>query len=279
MEGIGTRYGYIDSNGNFSGKMPKNEIITITISDYCGNVLFTGDYGPFTDDTDIGTITVAGITESVISGRLINCTGGAVTNGYAFIETGNFGFNSNVNDLGEFETALFLCESVDATVKGYDLDEFLTSDPVSVTTGGSIDVGDIEVCEDIVQFIKITVDDPANETVLFEWLYSGFNGATGNDNYFFGSEGQDSTFINVNLELVPDETGIVNVVSADYFGLNGTPNGIFASCNGGCNGATADITINDSVEGRVKGTTELTLSVDGPDPEIVILVEWDITED
>lgn len=282
VEGIGTRYGYIDSNGNFSGKMPKNEIITIAVNDYCGNELFSGDFGPYTDDTDIGVITVAGITETTISGTLLDCSLNPVTNGYAYIESGNFAFNSEVNDQGEFTSALFLCETVDAEVTGYDLDEILKSEPVIVTVTGTVDLGDIQVCEDIAEFIKITVDDPAGETFLFEWLYSGFNTPQGVNSYFFGSEGQDSTFVSVTLELDPNETGIVNVSNVQYSSFNpANPNGNWAGCDGGCNGATADVTINEGEGGRVQGILNATLQTSGggTDPEIEVTVEWDIIED
>ena len=275
VEGIGTRYGYLDSDGNFSGKMPKNEIITIKILDYCGNELFSADFGPYTEDTDIGVIVVEGATVTSLSGRLVDCVGDAVTNGYAFIESGNFAFNANVNDLGEFNTELFLCEDIDATVTGYDLDELLKSEPITVVIDQTVDLGDIQVCEDITEFIKITVDDPSEELYIFEFMYSSFEGET----YFFGSEGQDSTFIDVSLNLDPSQVGSVNVESVNFFGPISGTNGIFGSCASGCNGATADVSINEGVVGRVKGMTEVTLLANGPDPEVVLTIEWDLVND
>ncbi len=277
VDGIGTRYGYTDSEGNFSGKMPKNQVLNIVAKDYCGEVLFEGNYGPYTEDTDIGTITIPAINTTTISGNLVNCAGSAVTNGYAFIEYDYFAYNMPIDDQGAFMSELFLCQSVDAIVKGYDLDEFKVSEPIEVTTTGTVDLGTIEVCDEITEFIKITVEDPADEIVLFEWLYGGFNPS---GQYFIGSEGQDSTFVQLNLELDELQTGTVNIESIDFFSFElSNPNGSFFFCNSGCDGATADVTINEGTGGRVKGITELvTVSAQGGTDEVQITIEWDLTE-
>ena len=273
VDGIGTGYGYINSDGNFSGKVPKNELLNLVILDYCGNIVFEGEYGPYTEDTDIGTITVASVSATSISGRLVTCDGLAVTNGYAYIELGGYSFQEAVNDNGEFSISAILCESTDATIRGYDLDEFQQSEVITVTATGDQDLGDITVCEDITEFIKITTVDPAGEQFIFDNLYAAFDGGL-----YLGTTTEDSTFINIHIDVNPDETGTFNVLSAEYYtfeGANG--NGIYAGCDGGCDGATAEITINDSSTDRVKGNTTLILPANGTITEVEITVEWDLT--
>ena len=272
VDGIGTRYGYINGDGNFIGKVPKNEVLNLAIMDYCDNVIFENAYGPYTEDTDIGTITIASISATTFTGRLVTCDGSAVTNGYAHINIGGQAFQETVNENGEFTLAPVLCEIVDATVRGYDLDEFLQSDPITITTSGDQDLGDITVCEDITEFIKITIVDPAYEELILTDLFASFD----NGSLFLGTTTEDSTYINVSIDVLELETGTHNVNNADFFTFAaGTTT--FASCNNGCDGATADISINEGAGGRVKGITELVLEINGPGSTIDVTVEWDLT--
>ena len=275
VEGIGTRYGYLDSEGNFSGKMPKNEVLNFVVKDNCGDEIYNGEFGPFTEDTDVGTIVVdAGVVVSTFEGRLINCDGDAVTNGYAHISLNNYSINSEVNDQGEFELTTILCEDVEAEVRGFDLDAFLQSDPISVSAPGSIDFGDIEVCDEITEFIKVTIVDPASETIIISDLFSSYDGT-----YYFGTTTEDSTYIDINVNVLPGETGNFEVQTVNFYSFenpNGG-NGIWANCNGDCNG-TADITINEGVGGRVKGSTTLVFDgTTGQSSEVTFTVEWDLT--
>ena len=273
VDGIGTRYGYINDEGNFSGKVPKNEVLNFEIKDYCGNVLFESTYGPYTEDTDIGTITISSITSTTIIGRLITCDGAAVTNGYAYIDIGNQSFQETVNENGEFTLSPVLCETVNATVKGYDLDEFLQSDPITISTPGDQDLGDITVCDEITEYIKVTVIDPANEQFVFDDLFASFDG-----NFYLGTTTEDSTYINMQIEVGSGETGTFNVLNADYYSFVSGTNGLYGSCNSGCDGATADITINDASTGRVKGIAELDLILNGQGSDILeVIIEWDLT--
>ena len=273
VDGIGTRYGYINDEGNFTGKVPKNEVLNFEIKDYCGTVLFESAYGPYTEDTDIGTITISSITSTTITGRLITCDGAAVTNGYAFIDIGNQSFQETVNENGEFVLSPVLCETVDATVKGYDLDEFLQSDPITISAPGDQDLGDITVCDEITEYIKVTVIDPASEQFVFDDLFASFDG-----NFYLGTTTEDSTYINMQIEVGSGETGTFNVLNADYFAFNNNGTGLYGSCNSGCDGATADITINDATTGRVKGIAELDLILNGQGTDILeVIIEWDLT--
>ncbi len=273
VDGIGCRYGYLDSDGNFGGKMPKNQILNIAIIDHCGNVIFEQDFGPYTEDTDIGTISVPGVSTSSISGRLVNCLGNAVTNGYVIIEFDNFSINLNVNELGEFESTNFFCSTGDVVLRGFDLDEILTSDPIMASVPGNTDVGDIEVCDVITEFIKVTVADPFGETFFFTNLSSGYDG----DYYFVGAE-QDSSFISFGLSLPPGVTGPAEVLNIQFFVFdNSNPNGLGAACDGGCNGAMADITINNVAEGRVQGSLTAELIGQGT-PSFDVTIEWDLIE-
>ncbi len=79
-----SRYATTNSNGNVSGKIPSGQVMTLTITDLCGTVLYSNtNFGPFNSATNI-TIPVTLLPTSTInvSGSVLNCSASPVTNGY-----------------------------------------------------------------------------------------------------------------------------------------------------------------------------------------------------
>ncbi len=77
-----------DEAGYFSGGVPANETFLFELIDECNEVVYSGNLGPFSIDTEIGNILVTlNSTWSTISGTLKNCEGEPVTNGIVFVTT------------------------------------------------------------------------------------------------------------------------------------------------------------------------------------------------
>jgi hypothetical protein len=72
-----------DASGNVSGKIPSGQIMTLTITDPCGTVLYTNtSFGPFSGTTSVTipvTLSTAPIT---VTGTMVDCSSAPVTNGY-----------------------------------------------------------------------------------------------------------------------------------------------------------------------------------------------------
>ena len=159
--------GYSNEEGYFGGKIPKDEPLILTVKDDCFNPIFTMEIGPFSDDVDLGQISVTSFSTYMVSltGSLVNCDGDPVTNGYAKINTASspyYQFPAQVDENGNWSADFLICQSdVQVLVSGYDLDALLTSNVSTYTAspgGGTIDVGTIEVCEELDEFLNVVGD-------------------------------------------------------------------------------------------------------------------------
>ena len=153
--------GYSDQDGNVSGFIPANEVLTMNILDACGDILYTQEIGGYNVDTDLGDITISGVNvnATTITGNLLDCNGAPLTDGiviaqfqgqaiYHYTATSNFSmtFSSCTN-------------TSDIEVTGIDPSSLEQSDIVLATPNTQNDLGDINVCGSQLQnFITITID-------------------------------------------------------------------------------------------------------------------------
>jgi hypothetical protein len=111
-------YGYTDSMGIVSGWVPSNESLLVEIMDPCQNVIYSRNVGPYSQNANLGVITVTSTGPSLvtIAGQLRNCTGGIVTNGYAVISFDNNARYVTVNNNGQFSISFTRCTSSATTL-------------------------------------------------------------------------------------------------------------------------------------------------------------------
>src|SRR6187549_1861594 len=69
-------YGYTDSSGHVGGQVPKNEALTLEVLNTCNQPIYTQNVGPFSTNTNLGTITVtlSPLTTLQITGSAVNCS-------------------------------------------------------------------------------------------------------------------------------------------------------------------------------------------------------------
>lgn len=162
-------YGTTNNNGIFQGAVPKDEVMVIEIVDECGSVVFSQNIGPFTSDVTLPAVILNAGTNSVeIKGRLLDCLGQPVVNGFALIEIAGKYNNilAPISQNGEFSTLVLSCSSGSATIIGYDLDNLTESDPKTIAFPPSpADAGDIQVCTTVAEFIQYKLDG-ADFTIL-----------------------------------------------------------------------------------------------------------------
>jgi len=118
-------HGRTDSMGQVSGYVPYNEPLVLEVLDRCGQPFYTQNIGPFTQNTNLGTITVSNPGSSVvtISGKVLNCTNTAVTNGAAIISFGNYTRYVNVDASGNFQTTFTRCANSPANFDVLGIDK------------------------------------------------------------------------------------------------------------------------------------------------------------
>ena len=83
----GIAHGYTDSLGQVSGLVPANENLILQVLDECGAAIYSQNIDPFSQNTNLGNITVGNSTSSIVTikGTLINCNNTPVSSGYALI--------------------------------------------------------------------------------------------------------------------------------------------------------------------------------------------------
>ena len=153
-----TGYGYTDSNGSVSGKVPADEELTIHLFGPCGDELYTQTIAPSFVNINLGTITI-GIAQTIVSGELVDCDGNPVTDGVAIFEfdgQSTYAYTST----GSFTKAVYPCPSTSSIeVIGADHVNLLQSNPVTVGVGGNQSTGQINVCDiQLENYIKVTVN-------------------------------------------------------------------------------------------------------------------------
>lgn len=156
--------GYTDSLGQVSGLIPANYTLIMEILDQCGNAIYTQNIGPFAQNTDLGVITLTSNVGSLVTikGKLLNCTGNAVTNGYAVISVGTMVMYDAVDGGGNFSVAFTHCSlaSINAMILGVDAGGQQQGNPANTLVVLPItDAGNITACGvTATQYINYTID-------------------------------------------------------------------------------------------------------------------------
>jgi len=199
--GTNTRTGWTDENGNVSGKVPSNEVITMKIAMYNScDPLTVSTIGPFTADTNLGNQTAPTINQylSTINGSLATCSGGQVTDGYVYLSSNIGSSFATVTD-GNFSVSILSCDPPEEfDLVGIDYENLHTTDTIHYTATPPVtEMGTIPVCNTITQFISYTLDDNPTEYLISNiqayWIASEefFNISAQNNNehsmYFSGS--------------------------------------------------------------------------------------------
>lgn len=161
---------------------PQGEIFTLTVLDECGVELFKQIYGPYDEDTDLGTIMINDAQDiSKIFGTALDCNDLPVMNGEAILTVNERTYYAPIQDNGYFEFGVNSCDARQAEIIIYDFDTNNESLVMAFDVDITNDLGEIAVCEEIEEFVSLDIDGEN-----YRW-YSGilhsvvFNQNTGMD--------------------------------------------------------------------------------------------------
>ena len=141
--------GYTNSNGFYTGKVPKNEALKIEVLDPCGNSIFNKNIGPFADDQILDAIFINETLEAItVYGSVDNCTGDQIDASYAIIKVGEQFFTANADANGDFSSNLVYCVAGDIEVYGVDVTNSLISPAANFAFDNSINAGTLIACDD-----------------------------------------------------------------------------------------------------------------------------------
>lgn len=162
---LGKRGGYLTPDGDFLFyNFPANEEFTLTILNICGQVVHQQSYGPYAQNTDLGTIDVGqgNQTTLTISGTALDCNNDPLPGAMVQIEYDSFTFYTAETDMaGFFEFQAPYCGSpISASLSILDIENQKTSQPqVFTIDGNDVALGNIPVCDEPEEFVSITVAD------------------------------------------------------------------------------------------------------------------------
>lgn len=221
-------YGWTDGAGIFNGKVPSGELLKITVFGDCGEAVNEFEFGPLSEDIDLGTIVVE-LQATVISGRLLDCDGSPLSLGLVEVILGErLGEIYVADEQGEFSINVLRCNNSPITIRGVDLMNEEWSAIISLEGSGPLVTGDIEVCSDaIVPFFSLSVEDI--NLIYFEtdgWelvdsvLLDSVPQSSSLFTFFWASKPYNDRRASVELGLATVETGTIEGAENLVFNLN-----------------------------------------------------------
>ncbi|MBL0190797.1 MAG: carboxypeptidase regulatory-like domain-containing protein [Saprospiraceae bacterium] len=149
-------YGRTNQDGVFEGKVPKNELLELEVTDECGVVIYTQAFGPLSDNTDLGNIVIPPSTSQILTltGKVLDCNNQGLANAFVLVKSGSTDVALSSDASGNYTARIIMCNSNPVTVTAYNLSTFKQSNTVRVSNTGAVSVPDLTVCSD-----PITADE------------------------------------------------------------------------------------------------------------------------
>jgi hypothetical protein len=208
--------------GIINGLIPKDYNLILEVRGICGEVLYTVPIGPFSDDTDLGTIVVpqSSLNATTLTGQLVDCNGDPVQNGLAVFKFDGQTVYEYTNG-APFSVSFTTCAATsNIEIIGIDLDAVLQSDPITSATGGTYDLGNISVCDVQLQnYIRVTVDGVTEIFTVAE--VNADSSGNGTYFYYFDQQNERYLYFTVNGQAVGNYDGTAgNLIETIHHGQN-----------------------------------------------------------
>lgn len=240
-DGFGAGAGYTDSEGRFCGKMPKGAELTLTITSWaCQDVFTTVTVGPFTSNSTIDPISIESVSPFVFSGSVL-CDMDGEAEALVVIQSGNYNFFTTADQNGEFSIIVNdqLCENeAEFSIFAISQSTMEASDIVDLNNGSQNDIL-LQVCSDCTfDADLLNAPNPCNkqEGTLSVNVINGINNFT-----FVWSNGNTGSSINYEVPgvyrvTVTDETGecekvLAATIEPDSFRFMLIPDIFIQDCN------------------------------------------------
>ncbi|MFN0037247.1 MAG: carboxypeptidase-like regulatory domain-containing protein [Saprospiraceae bacterium] len=156
-------YATVNANGAYKGGVPMGGTFIMDILSECGEVIFTQSIGPINEPTIEADVIVPnnGTHTVALTGRLLDCAGAPIKNGYAQVLLGNFKWVAFTGIDGSFALNKTRCDTSAGTgvVIGFDLQNLKQSPPDTITVPpNAVAVGDLAVCDSLGEYIIFSLD-------------------------------------------------------------------------------------------------------------------------
>ncbi|CAN5493990.1 hypothetical protein BH11BAC3_BH11BAC3_00910 [soil metagenome] len=219
----GYAHGYTDSLGQLGGLIPVNSSLVLEVLDYCNQVVFSKNIGPFTTNTDLGTLTMPASNSFLITvkGKLLTCNNTPVLKGHILFSYNNFINYVTTDGNGNFSADLSNgCSGIPASCILSGVDEINQQQGYNMTlqlTAGTVDAGNIKACGNSSQeFIKYTldgVDYSLSEYVDSMYIYEMVDSSLPGNAIKTLISGGGSTLSNISFNFTGGKTGLFPVAN------------------------------------------------------------------
>ncbi len=255
-----------DNSGFFSGLVPMDESFTLTVSDECGNVVYSNSIGPFSADTDLGLIILPNSNNSFvnITGTVVDCSNNPLTAGWIEVIVGTESFTSYVSD-GTYSFSFFNCsgetELIIFSLNAIDSQE---GAPATYTISPVMTIPEISACVNpLTQFYSVTVNDSTT-------VFLNLNGTASGDSLVINANNGSNFSVYLWMEAVTSigiydssyiSTSFHNVSSGDSTGgsLTSSCNSSVSPCNFSINITQYGTNSGDLVAGTYSGDIEFNM--------------------
>jgi len=235
----GSGHGNTNTDGLFSGFVTQNALLNISVTVYVPGCNFTeiysGQIGPFSNDATIPDLVsnLASVDHIIITGNAINCSGSNVTEGYVKATFGQTNEFIAINN-GVFNSAIIYCgNQSEIKIKAIDTESGMESTNLTYPVSSNIDLGTLNVCANVADFIEIKIPDIGLDTVLFNELWSensnykeihhGYGIDSGNVYLnIYWLESNINTISTGTYNIVPNETNFSQIPGFYVIGEEGT---------------------------------------------------------
>lgn len=235
--------GYTDDNGNFKARVPVGETFDLKFKNECGDIIYTESIGPYTMDSDIGTITIDPPIESYadIQGRLIDCNGDPVTNGYIKIEVGNITQLIETNYDGTFMGRVQICDESTFNFTAVDINNLKQSLTATRPIEQTVDIGDIEVCDELDEYIVVEIEgETITSTTITQAIWNNTTRI----------ESIDSIESGIYISFPGVDVGVYNEASIEGFEYGNN----FIRCGNQAGTLSVTVLTYQDVTGYIEGT-------------------------
>lgn len=179
----------VNAEGYFGGIVPANEMLVLEVLAFeCGEVLYTEQIGPFSEDQDLGLISIeddsegAGLIE--FQGEVVDCEGNPIDGGiilYSSASTGTSGYIA-VNETGAWSIALPCMSQGDIEFIATSPEDFSQSDGYVISynlmESAAYDLGELSLCDGEMVSTYMTYNDGTNEITFTQVDLIGFEPGT-----------------------------------------------------------------------------------------------------
>jgi len=158
-------YGITDSSGYVSGAIPNNSQLKLEIfTDLnCGTPVYTQTFSTSNVNISLGNITIpsSSIVMANVTGTVVDCSNGPVTNGYLIMLKNGSYYRYSLNASGAYSFSTSLCNGPEnVSLIGEDITSGQQSTPLSFTiNSGNNSVNQIQACGNSTQqFFNYTIN-------------------------------------------------------------------------------------------------------------------------